>query len=161
MDKTVRAALNRILDLDSNLVASSRHCSYLHQRQLLYAVVWNKLCSYADLIQAYVLYNKKTFSKLLCHCCLCWIRFSEAHYQVIEQSRRASKVTSADSALSPLNNTSTTQEEVIDNGHNKTSRIALVSEEADSDNLIISTALEYSHVDPGVDGCKDMIYDIS
>ena len=33
--------------------------------------------------------------------------------------------------------------------------------EADADNLIISTALEYSHVDPGVNVCKDvhvMIY---
>ena len=86
---------------------------------------------------------------------------------------RASKVTSADIAVSPLNNTSTTQEEVVGNEHNKTLLITLVSEElnavgimthqaeSDADNLIISTALKYSANDPGVNVCKDvdvMIY---
>ena len=94
---------------------------------------------------------------------------------MIEQSKRASNVTSADIAVSPLNNTSTTQEEAIGNGHNKTSLITLVSEElnavrimthqvaAAADNLIIRTGFEYSHVDPGGNACLQgcRCYDIS
>ena len=75
--------------------------------------------------------------------------------------------------VSPLNNTSTTQGKFIGNGHNKTSLITLVSEElnaveimthqatAAADNLIISTALEYSHVDPDVCLQRCRCYDIS
>ena len=168
MSKTARVALNRILDLDSNLVAFSRHCSCSHRRRSS-----SVYCSYADLIQGYVLYIKKPFSNRFVIVVFDEYDSQKLSIKVFEQSRRASKVTSADIAVSPLNNTPTTQEEVAENGHNKTSLMTLVSEElnavgiitheaeADTDTLIISTTLEYSHVDPSVNVCKDvdvMIY---
>ena len=80
---------------------------------------------------------------------------SEVQYQVIKQTRRANKDTSADIAVSLLNNTTTTQEEGIENGHNKTINKA--------DNSFISTSLKYSHVDSGVNVCLQgcRCYDIS
>ena len=59
MRKTAKAALNRILDADSNLVASSTPGSIptvIDRGHLLHAVVWNAPCLYADVIQGYVLY---------------------------------------------------------------------------------------------------------
>ena len=138
------------------------HFSYLIQALFLQAteVIFCMLLCGIHLAYMQIWYRgmcctlKKTFPKLLCHCCPWWIRFSEAQYQVIKQTRRAFKATFADIAVPPLNNTSTTQEEVIGNGHNKTSLVTLVSQELnaveimtnqaedDADNLSISTALE-------------------
>ena len=172
MRKTAKAALNRSLDVDSNLVASSTSGSVpsvIDGGHLLYAVVWNAPCLYADVIQGYVLHIKKHFPNRFAVVVFDGYGYQKLSTKVIEQSRRSSKVTSADISVSPSKNTSTTQEEFLGNGHNKTSLITLVPEEfnavgimthqaeADADNLIVSTALEYSQIDPGVDViCKDV-----
>ena len=121
MSKTARVALNRIFDLDSNLVAFSRHCSSSHRRRS-----FSVYCSYADLIQGYVLYIKKPFSNRFVIVVFDKYGSQKLSIKVFEQSRRASKVTSADIAVSSLNNTPTTQDEVAENGHNKTSLMTLV-----------------------------------
>ena len=131
MSKTAMAALNRIYDLDSNLVASSRLCPQ-SSTQVIFCIL---LC------EIHLVHMQNWYRDM---CCTCKKHFpnwfvivffdessshAEAQYQVIEQSRRASKVTSVDIAVSPLNNTTTTQEEVIGNGHNKTSLNTLLSVE--------------------------------
>ena len=138
---------------------------------LLHAVVWNAPCLYADVIQGYVLYIKKHLPNRFVVVVFDGYGSQKLSTKVVEQSRRSSKVMSADISVSPSKNTSTTQEEFLRNGHNKTSLITLVSEEfnavgimthqaaADADNLmlIVSTALEYSQIDHGVDViCKDV-----
>ena len=84
MSKTARAALNRILDLYSNLVSSSRHCSYSHRRRsssVYYCVKYTLFLYRFDTGVCAV--NKNTFPKLVCRSCLWWIRFSEAQHQGI------------------------------------------------------------------------------
>jgi hypothetical protein len=82
--------------------------------------------------------------------------------KVVEQSRRASKISYAAIAVSPQINTSTKQAVFLGNAKNKSSLIKLLSRElravgilthqaeGDADTLIIGTALEYSNVDLGV-----------
>ena len=172
MRKTAKAVLNRILDVDSNLVVSPTPGSVptvIDGVHLLHAVVWNAPCLYADVIQGHVLYIKKHFPNRFVVVVFDGYSSQKLSTKVVEQSMRSSNVTSADIFVSPSKNTSTTQEEFLWNGHHKTSLITLVSEEfnavgnmthqaeTDADNLIVSTTLEYSQIDQGVDViCKDV-----
>ncbi len=171
MRKTAKAALNRILDVDSHLVVSPTQEQIpvvIDGGHLLHAVVWSTPCTYADIIQGYVCYLQRHYPNRLVivvfdgYC-------SQLSTKVVEQSRRASKVTSATIVISPHISTSTKQNEFLGNGTNKASLIKLLSiqlnsvdiltrqAKADADNLIVSTALEYSRVDPGVHVlCKDV-----
>jgi hypothetical protein len=157
MRKTAKAALNHILDVNSHLVDSSVLGPVpvvIDGGHFLHAIVWNTTCTYSGVIQRH--YPNR----------LVIVVFdgygAQLSTKVVEQSRRASKVSSAAIAVSPQINTSTTQAEFLGNGANKTSLIKLVSTElravgiltrqaeANADNLIVSTALEYSNVDLGV-----------
>ena len=164
MRKTPKAALNHILDVNSHLADStvlSAVSIVIDGGYFLHAVVWKTPCTYGDVIKNYVSYVQRHYPN---HPVI--IVFdgygAQLSTKVVEQSRRASKVTSAVIAVSPQINTSTTQAEFLGNGANKTSLIKLVSEElravgiltrqaeADADHLIVSTALEYSKGDLGV-----------
>ncbi len=135
---------------------------------LLHMVVWNTR-SYADVIQGYVsyMYLQRHYPNRLVV-----VAFdgygAQPSTKAVEQSGRASKVTSATIAVSPQINTSTRQEKFLGNGTNKALLIKLDSAElnsvgiltrqasADADNLIVSTALEYSRAGPEVHiVCKD------
>jgi hypothetical protein len=160
MRKTAKAALNRILDVDSHLVQSKLlgpAPTVIDGGHLLHAVVWKTPCTYAEVIESYVQYVQKHYSNRLVI-----VIFDGYGAQLstksVEQSRRSSKATSATIAVSPQINTSTTQAEFLGNGANKTSLIKLLSAElrnvgiltdqaeADADSLIVSTAVEYSNI---------------
>lgn len=164
MRKTAKAALNRILDVNAHLVDSTvlgPVPTVIDGGHFLHTVVWNTPCTYADVIQSYVSYVERHYPNRLVIVVFDGYG-AQLSTKVVEQSRRASKVTSAAIAVSPQINTSTTQAEFLGNGANKTSLIKLVSTklravgiitrqaEADADNLIVSTALEYSNVNLGV-----------
>ena len=129
MRKTAKAALNRILDVDSNLVASPTPGyvpTVIDGGHLLHAVVWNAPCFYADVVQGYVLYINKHFPNRFVVVVFDGYSSQKLSTQVVEQSRRSSKVTSADISVSPSKNTSTTQRKILGNGHNKTSLILVL-----------------------------------
>lgn len=164
MRKTAKSALNRILDVNSHLVDShvlGPAPVVIDGGHFLHAVVWNTPCTYSHVIQSYVSYVQRHYPNRLVIVVFDGYG-TQRSTKVVEQSRRASKVTSAAIAVSPQINTSTTQGEFLGNGANKTSLIKLVSTElravgiltrqaeADADNLIVSTALEYSNADLGV-----------
>ena len=143
MRKTAKAALNRILDVDSNLVASPTPGSVptvIDGGHLLHAVVGDAPCLYADVIQGYVMYIKKHFPNRFVVVAFDGYGSQKLSTKVVEQSRRSSKVTSADISVSPSKNTSTTQEEFLRNGHNKTSLITLVSKEFNAVGIMIHQA---------------------
>ncbi len=142
MRKTAKAALSRILDVDSNLVDTPAQVSVpvvIDGAHLLHTVVWNTPCSYADVIQGYVCYLQRHYSNRLVAVVFDGYG-SHVSTKVVEQYRRASKVTSADIVVSPQINTSTRQEEFLGNGTNKTSLIKLVSAELNSVGILTRQA---------------------
>ena len=90
--------------MDSNLVASPTPGSVptvIDGGHLLHAVVWNAPCLYADVIQGYVLYIKKHFPNRFVVVVFDGYGSQKLSTKVVEQSRRSSKVTSADISVSP------------------------------------------------------------
>ena len=126
MSKTAMTVLNRILD--SNLVASSRLCSYSHRQKS------SSTCCCVEYTLFVCRFNTVLYIEHISKIALSLLSSIITVLRSLvpgnqKKNKIASKDTSADIAVSPLNSTTTTQEGSIENVHNKTSLITLVSEE--------------------------------
>lgn len=161
---TAMAAVNHVLDVNSKLVYSTvlGHVPIVMDRGNFLHTVWNTHCTYADEIESYVSYVQRhqTINYLV-------IKVFDGYggqlsTKVVEQSRRASKVTAAAIAVLPQLNTSTTQAQLLRNGTNKTllfkflltklRTVGILTHEpkAYAYNLLVSTGFEYINFDLGV-----------